>query len=246
MAVRPLGVPLVPEVPKPHYRVSHEGATARRQRFAELYVADPKADTFKNATGALIQLYAELGQVLEVGESANRMAHRYLQHDETQAAITLIQQRNRQAVDYHAPEYIERCLKREEMLVTRGGKGDAAAAAAYMKMAGDALGLFVKKVENVTPPGREGSPEDRVLRLIEAVGRLKRLNEPAPLPATVRVLRTLPTEALEHEVIEEAPSAQWHRTLREGTPAPLEDFVVGEVDAVGGGVIGEDHAQPES
>lgn len=157
-------------------------AARRRLRFAEFYAGDPTSGTFRDAAASLRAVFAEEGRMLKPA-SARRMAIRYLAKDEVIAEIDKIQTTARVVTGMAGPEFVERCLEREAALVSRGGRGDSAAAAKYMELAGKALGVLITKVEDVTPPERRlaATPEG-FQKLIDAGERLRRLQSPNPLP----------------------------------------------------------------
>lgn len=187
--------------------MSKANAAERRRDFAEAYAGDPSSPTFRNAEASVRHVFLKWGTELK-DSSLHKMAERYLHHPEMAGLIDAVMQRARVGTGVSGPDYVQRCLENEQMLLTRGGRGDSQAAVAYAKLAGTALGYLIVKHEDVTPIERKPLTVEALLAVAE---RLKRLSEPNPLP----VLQA-PVDA-EFEVIEEGKVTL---DIEPGDPAP--------------------------
>jgi hypothetical protein len=143
--------------------------------FAAAY-ADPRSPTHLKAEASYLAVVPEAKK----GAGSRKAAERWLKKPYVMQRLDAIQSDLRVKTGISASEYVERLLKREEMLAMRGLPGDAGAAARYANLIGTALGHLVHRSEDMTPKERKVTGDELAAQLIEQFGRLQRLREPNP------------------------------------------------------------------
>jgi hypothetical protein len=112
-------------------------------------------------------------------DHARQAAWRLLKKKCVQDEITRIRLQIRGAADLSLGDYMQLLVNRERYFTERGGKGDAMAAAACLKMIGEASGFFIKKFKDETPPERRlATGTAAFTALAEAYERVQRMKSP--------------------------------------------------------------------
>lgn len=150
--------------------------------------ADPTSPTYQKKQESYWTAYPiplELQQEPKKRETARRAFYKLLEKQAFRDEIERIRLQIRGSAGFTKEDYFQLLLKREELFATRGGKGDAQAAAATLKLIGQTAGLLIQKVEDVTPPERKRpmTGEQLVDSLLEAAERMRRLRDPVARPA---------------------------------------------------------------
>ena len=144
--------------------------------------ADPTSPTYQKKIESYWTAYPiplELQQEPKKRETARRAFYKLLERQAFRDEIERVRLQIRGSAGFSKEDYFQLLLKREELFATRGGKGDAQAAAATLKLIGQAAGLLVQKVEDVTPPERKAlTGEQLVASFIDAAERMRRLRDP--------------------------------------------------------------------
>jgi phage terminase small subunit len=178
----------------------------KKLAFAKAY-ADVTGPAFHNATEAyLVAVSPGVSR-----ESAGRAGLRYLKDPVVQEELLRLGDEAGHLNALTLAEYIQRCVERADQMLAAAMReipGAAAAAAKYDQMVGQALGAFVRRVEDVTPKDRRAptvavivpqgaSSHERLDAIEAAIRQMRELNEPNPIAGQ---LPTPSQEAVEEHV----------------------------------------------